>query len=676
MGSLNHARGRCLPLGASKSPRGVNFVLLTRHGTRVWLVISDVSGELIGEFPLHPRGNRTGDHWHIEVIGLPDTFTYGWRVDGPRDGRHRFDGNRILFDPACTAIAGGHPWGAVPLDRRSLFVRRPFDWQGDVPPCLPLEDSLVYELHVRGFTVHPSSMVAHPGTFMGLVEKIPHLKSLGVTAVELLPVHEFDENDCPFRDPDTGAPLRNFWGYNTIGFAAVKAAYASTGGTNGQIAEFREMVRAFHQAGIEVILDVVFNHTGEGNALGRTTSFRGIDNEIFYLLDSAGNYLNFSGCGNTVNCNHPLVRDLILTCLRYWVADMHVDGLRFDLASILGRDRLGRVLVDPPVVETISEDGVLADTKLIAEPWDAAGLYQVGLFPYGGRWSEWNGQYRDIVRRFWKGDAGMAGPLATRMCGSADLYESAGRKPMHSVNFITCHDGFTLADLVSFERKHNRANGEDNRDGCNHSHSFNCGHEGPTDDPAVIALRARMARNLMGTLFLSQGVPMILAGDEFLRTQQGNNNAWCQDNEISWVDWSLADLHDDFLRFTRLISGLRKRVPALRRREFLEEGDVVWHGRLPGQPDFSPESQLLAFALDGARTGRESGPDLFVLVWAGMQPITAVIPPSPTGRLWRRVVDTGLPSPEDIVDFGTGPHVDAGAQYRIWDRSLVVLATD
>jgi len=676
MGTFSHTRGRCLPLGASKSPRGVNFVLLTRHGTRVWLILHDGAGKLLGEIALHPRGNRTGDHWHIDVAGLPDEFTYGWRVDGPRDHRHRFDVSKILLDPACTAISGGHPWGVPSPNRHSLYVRRHFDWQGDVPPCLPLEDSLVYELHVRGFTIHPSSMVAQPGTFLGLVEKIPHLKSLGVTAVELLPVHEFDENDCPFRNPETGESLRNFWGYNTIGFAAVKAAYAASGAHHGQIAEFREMVRSFHQAGIEVILDVVFNHTGEGNFLGPTTSFRGIDNEIFYLLDESGNYLNYSGCGNTVNCNHPLVRDLILTCLRYWVADMHVDGLRFDLASILGRDRQGRVLVDPPVVETISEDGVLADTKLIAEPWDAAGLYQVGFFPYGGRWSEWNGQYRDVVRRFWRGEQGMAGPLATRLCGSADLYQGAGRKPMHSINFITCHDGYTLADMVTYEHKHNLANGEDNRDGCSYSYSFNCGHEGPTDNPAINALRSRQVRNMMATLFLSQGVPMILAGDEFLRTQNGNNNAWCQDNDISWVNWSLMETHADFFRFTCLLSGLRKRVPALRRREFLDLGDVVWHGAQPDSPDFTQQSQMLAFALNGARSGRETGPDLFALLWAGDHPVSIIIPPSPTGRPWRRVIDTGLPAPEDILDAGTGPHVSAGAQYRLWDRSVLVLVTD
>jgi glycogen operon protein len=348
---------------------------------------------------------------------------------------------------------------------------------------------------------------------------------LGVTAVELLPVHEFDEWDCPFSNPRTGERLKNFWGYNSIAFAAPKAAYASTGREHGQVAEFRDMVRAFHAAGIEVILDVVFNHTGEGDDRGRTYSFRGLDNELYYLLGPDGRYLNFSGCGNTVNCNHPVVRDLIMTCLRFWVAEMHVDGLRFDLASVFGRDRYGNVLVEPPIVEAIAEDGVLAHTKLIAEPWDAGGLYQVGRFPYGARWSEWNGRYRDDVRRFWRGDPGMAGALATRLCGSADLYEASGRLPRHSLNFITCHDGFTLADLVSYNGKHNEANGEGNRDGMDDNLSWNCGAEGPTDDTGVLNLRRRQAKNLLATLLLSQGVPMLLAGDEFLRTQGGNNNA-------------------------------------------------------------------------------------------------------------------------------------------------------
>lgn len=671
-------RGRPLPLGLSSTPEGLNFALLCRHGTSVTLVILPETGGKtpLAEFVLHPRRNRTGDLWHIRVSGLPTTFCYGWRVDGPRDARTRFDPTRLLLDPAATMLSNGAVWaGTCELDplrtsRRSLAHRGPrFDWGDDSPPLTPLEDSIIYELHVRGFTCHPSSQVAHPGTFRGLIEKIPYLKWLGVTAVELMPIFEFDECDCPFTNPDTGERLVNFWGYNPIAFAAVKAAYAASAHEHGQNNEFREAVKALHAAGIEVILDVVFNHTGEGDDRGRTYSFRGLDNELYYLLDENGQYLNYSGCGNTVNCNHPIVRDLIMTCLRYWVGDMHVDGFRFDLASVLGRDRRGQVMVEPPVVESITEDGVLADTKLIAEPWDAAGLYQVGDFPFGRRWSEWNGKYRDDVRQFWRGDSGCVGPLASRICGSADLYQSSGRLPRHSVNFVTCHDGFTLWDLVSYSHKHNRANGEDNRDGTNDNRSWNCGVEGETTDPAILALRLRQVKNLMTTLMISQGVPMILAGDEFLRTQKGNNNAWCQDNEISWLNWELAERNKGFLRFVRELIWLRRRHPVFRRRRFFvgqfrpaevkpgvrvsfdpaqtgagpfpsagpvrpgEAGlsgetrlpapptptlppaalaglaDIHWHGVEPFQPDFSHDSHSLAFTLDGRFTGREHDPD-------------------------------------------------------------------
>ena len=681
MANFRTSRGRPMPLGVTPTPDGANFALLCRHGTAVSLAIfPDTGGPApLAEVRLDPRKNRTGDHWHVRVHGLPDVFSYGWRVDGPKGAMHRFDPTRVLLDPAAAMISNGAGWAgtceADPLrtGRRSLFVRGTrYDWDDDFPPLTPLEDTIVYELHVRGFTCHPSGGVRHPGTYLGLVEKIPYLKWLGVTAVELMPVFEWDECDCPFTNPDTGEKLTNFWGYNPIAFAAPKAALAATAASHGQTREFRDMVKAFHAAGIEVILDVVFNHTGEGDDRGRTFNFRGLDNELYYLLDEHGRYLNYSGVGNTLNCNHPIVRDLLMTCLRYWVGDMHVDGFRFDLASILGRDRRGNVMVEPPVIESITEDGVLADTKLIAEPWDAAGLYQVGRFPFGRRWSEWNGQYRDDVRRFWRGDPGLAPLLASRICGSSDIYQWSNRLPRHSVNFVTCHDGFTLNDLVSYDHKHNEANGEGNRDGLNENFSWNCGVEGPTDDPRVVALRRRQAKNLMATLMLSQGVPMLLAGDEFLRTQRGNNNAWCQDNDLSWVDWRLADENADFLRFTRELIWLRKRHPALRRRRFfhgelrpgsvragnVSDGsfrfpsagpvrpgdaglppadrvlsadatgrptdapgplpgpvtapylaDIHWHGVEPYQPDFGYYARTLAFSLDGRFTGREPDHD-------------------------------------------------------------------
>jgi glycogen operon protein len=681
--TLRIARGKCLPLGATALPDGVNFALLCRHGDAVVLVIYPLDGsEPLAEIALHPKRNRTGDHWHLLVAGLPPAFSYGWRVDGPAGPGNCFDPFLVLLDPAATALSGGARWGHSGetdphhSSRRSVFWRRPFHWQEDVPLLTPLEDTVIYELHVRGFTCHPTSLVAHPGTFSGLVEKIPYLHSLGVTAVELLPIHEFDECDCPFTNPLTGERLRNFWGYNSIAFAAPKAGYAHSGAEHGQLTEFREMVRAFHAAGIEVYLDVVFNHTGEGDQRGRTYSFRGLDNRLYYMIGPGGNYLNFSGCGNTVNCNHPVVRDMLLSCLRFWVADMHVDGLRFDLASVMGRDYRGHVLVEPPVVEMIAEEGVLTDTKLIAEPWDAAGLYQVGHFPYGRRWSEWNGQYRDQVRRFWRGDPGLAGALATRLCGSADLYETSGRLPLHSVNFITCHDGFTLWDLVSYNQKHNEANGEQNRDGSNDNWTWNCGVEGPTDDPGVLGLRRRQARNLLATLFLSQGVPMLLAGDELLRSQQGNNNAWCQDNEVSWLDWSLAVKNADFLRFVRELITLRKRHPALRRRRFFYGGEVTWHGVKPNRPDFSRSSRSLALTLDGRCTGREADRDFYMAFNAWREPLSFVLPPAPQGRPWRRAIDTALAPPLDIVGLDEGPTMHAGSAYGVAPFSTVVLIAE
>ncbi len=728
-------RGRPLPLGVSTTTEGLNFSLLCRHGTSIWLMLYPLDGDdrPLGEIRLHPRFNRTGDHWHVLVAGLPSGFRYGWRIGGPAGDGHRYDPQRVLLDPAAPMLSDGAIWAGTcetnpeRTGRRSVYFRGPrFEWGDDAPPLVGLEDSIVYELHVRGFTCHPSSGVSKPGTFAGLAEKIPYLQWLGVTAVELLPIHEFDECDCPFTNPETKDRNRNFWGYNTIGFAAPKAAYSAGGAEHRQVVEFREMVKAFHAAGIEVWLDVVFNHTGEGDDRGRTYSFRGLDNSIYYLLAPDGSYLNFSGCGNTLNCNHPVVRNLLLTCLRFWVGEMHVDGLRFDLASILGRDSHGNVLVEPPIIEMIAEDGVLADTKLIAEPWDAVGLYQVGSFPFGRRWSEWNGRYRDDVRKFWRGDPGMIGFLATRLCGSADLYEWNNRLPRHSLNFITCHDGFTLNDLVSYDDKHNEANGENNRDGSDDNLSWNCGIEGHTDNPQIVGLRRRQARNLMVTLLLSQGVPMILGGDEFLRTQRGNNNAWCQDNDTSWVDWSLADKNADFLRFVRGLIALRKRHPALRRKQFFRGefikrrggpaplmafpvagpvrpadaglpstpaeppefprldglADIVWHGSRPFEPDWSVKSQSIACSLDGRFNGREIEPDyttdndFYIAINGSLEPVPFEIPPSPTRRRWRRVIDTALASPLDIVPEEEGPLVVDGSRYIVAPLALVVLISE
>jgi isoamylase len=728
LATLRTARGRPLPLGVSSAHDGLNFALLCRHGTAVTLVVQKLDGDdaPIAEISLDPKLNRTGDHWHILVDGLPSQgFRYGFRVDGPAGPGHRYDPNQVLLDPCSPLLSNGAVWGAgTERDRhhtscRSLYYRGPrYDWGDDCPPLVPHEETIVYELHVRGFTCHPSAAVSRPGTFAGLAEKIDYLKWLGITAVELLPIHEFDENDCPFINPKTGKWNRNLWGYNTIAFAAPKAAYAASAGAHGQLNEFRDMVKAFHAAGIEVWLDVVFNHTGEGDDRGRTFSFRGLDNTIYYMLTEDGRYQNFTGVGNTMNCNHPVVRDLMMQCLRFWVGEMHVDGLRFDLASIFGRNQRGEIIPEPPVIEMIAEDGVLRGTKLVAEPWDAAGLYQLGKFPFGARWSEWNGRYRDDVRRFWRGDPNTVGALCTRITGSSDLYQWNGRLPRHSVNYVTCHDGFTLWDLVSYNRKHNEENGEGNRDGWDENLSWNCGVEGETTDPHVQALRTRQAKNFMATLLLSQGIPMLTAGDEFLRTQRGNNNAWCQDNEVSWVDWTLAERNKEFVRFVREMIRFRKRHPALRRRDFFggpkqelavpkpasgdseffrrpapkglpvppavqPQADVYWHGTEPDAPDFSAESREIAFILDGRSTGRSDelpgrrDADIYVAINGSDMATAFLIPPSPQGRRWRRVVDTSLASPDDIVEKeADGKVVADGSRYPVGAFSLIVLVTE
>ena len=697
MSAFPTTRGRPLPLGSSRAPNGVNFAVISRHAESVTLVILPEAGgsRPLAEIPLDRKANRTGDHWHIRVESLPEVFGYGFRVSGPKGPRHRFDPTRLLIDPCATAISNGANWASTceadpeRTARRSLYVRSaPYDWGHDSQLLTRAEDTIIYELHVRGFTIGKDSHVAAPGTFRGLAEKIPYLSWLGITAVELLPIFEFDECDCPFKNPDTGEKLTNYWGYNSIGFAAPKAAFAATGAAHGQDDEFRDMVKAFHEAGIEVYLDVVFNHSGEGDDRGRTYHFRGFDNDLYYLLDEAGNYLNYSGVGNTMNCNHPIVRELIVTCLRYWVTDMHVDSFRFDLASVLGRDRRGNVMANAPAIEMIADDGILASTKLIAEPWDAGGAYQVGQFAAGNRWAEWNDRYRDDVRKFWKGDLGLTPMMASRVCGSADIFGPAGGTPAQTINFITCHDGFTLMDLVSYNEKHNDANGEGNRDGHGNNCAWNSGAEGATTKAAIRALRERRAKSLMATLLLSQGVPMILAGDEHLRTQRGNNNAWCQDNELSWVDWKLGEANAGFVRFVRELIWLRKRHPVLRRNTFLRgtltplTSDIRWHGQKPDLPDFTDESRLLVYTLDGRFHGRDDleldQPDTDFLIVMNGAPTgaTITVPKSPTGRRWRMLIDTAAPSPEDYFPENLGVVVPSGAPLSVAGFGLAVLVSE
>ena len=517
---------------------------------------------------------------------------------------------------------------------------------------------------------------------MGLVEKIPYLKSIGITAVELMPVAEFPECANVRINPRTGEKLKDFWGYNPLAFFAPKASYSSDPFNGGQVREFKRMVKEFHKAGIEVILDVVFNHTAEGDGSGPTISFKGLCNKTYYILGEGGVYHNYTGCGNTLKCNHPLVRDLILDCLRYWVTEMHVDGFRFDLASVLGRGRNGEVLADPPLLERIAEDPLLADTKIIAEAWDAAGLYQVGSFPAWGRWAEWNGKFRDDIRRFVRGDEGMVPVLATRIAGSSDLYEPGGRAPYHSVNFITSHDGFTLWDLVSYNKKHNEENGEQGRDGTDENFSWNHGVEGPTDREDIIELRKRQAKNLLAILMVSQGVPMVLAGDEMLRSQNGNNNAYCQDNETSWMNWDLSEKNGDMVRFFRMLVDFRLRHPILRRRHFFagtdHDGDqlpdISWHGVNIGEPDWSYTSKSLAFLLDGSEACGGEDDDIYVIMNAHDGPLFFHVPYFREGYAWRKVVDTRLKSPRDILNEDLAPIV-RGKRIWVGGRSVVVLVS-
>lgn len=679
-------RGSPVPFGATPFRQGVNFSIFSKYATSCTLVLLDTDGNPVAEIPFDPLHNRTGQVWHAFIPGVDPGTHYAYRFDmqpNPDPEVHRFDPSHLLIDPFTRVVAGGSEWGAqsfTPGPKRRAVVTEIGlgNWQQDQPLNTPLVDSVIYELHVRGFTVHNSSMVANPGTFAGLVEKIPYLKQLGVTAVELLPVNEFEEADTDRFNPFTGQPLVNLWGYQSRAFFAPNTAYSSKRGDGEQVKEFKAMVSAFHAAGIEVILDIVFNHTAEGDQHGPTFSFRGIDNSTYYIVDpNTGEYINFTGCGNTVNCNNPVVRDFIVSCLRYWVMATHVDGFRFDLAAVLGRGQDGSVLKNPPLLESLAYDPVLANTKLIAEAWDAAGLYQVGTFPAWGRWAEWNGKFRDDVRKFVKGDAGMTSALATRLLGSPDLYESSAREPYHSINFITCHDGFTLEDLVSYNEKHNLANGEGNSDGANDNNSWNCGAEGPTSDSTVNELRARQRKNFAAILLMAHGVPMILAGDEFARTQQGNNNAYCQDNEISWVNWHMAEANSDLVRFFRLLIAFRKKSPLLRRSRFSFDGldgfHVTWHGVKRMQPDWGYDSHTLAMQLTQI-ADNASREDLHFIANAHWEDHEFELPQIGQHE-WFRLVDTAQVSPHDIAEEGHEFPLLSQDSYVVKARSVAVFVS-
>ncbi len=676
--------GRPFPLGATAVPEGVNFAVWSRYAAQVELLLFDRVEDARPSrmLRLDPAQNRTYHYWHAMVPGVGPGQLYGWRAAGPFDPRRglRFDGEKLLLDPYGRALAvppgydrkaacrrGENAGTAMKSAVADLFS---YDWQGDAPLHRPFSRTVIYELHVRGFTRHESSGLpaGRRGTYAGLIDRIPHLQALGITAVELLPVFAFDPQDAP-------SGRVNYWGYSPVSFFAPHPSYSSSAAPQGALDEFRAMVKALHHAGIEVILDVVYNHTAEGNEEGPTLCFRGLDNLAYYFLErDYSHYANFTGCGNTLKAAHPVVRRLILDSLRYWVAEMHVDGFRFDLASVLSRDENGQPLKSPPIVWQIESDPRLAGTKLIAEAWDAAGLYQVGQW-VGDAWKEWNGRFRDDVRSFVRGDPGTVGRFANRLFASPDIYFDDGREAEQSVNFVTCHDGFTLADLVTYERKHNEANGEGNRDGNDDNRAWNCGVEGPTDDAAILSLRARQIRNFLTVNLLSAGVPMLSMGDEMGRSQGGNNNAYCQDDERSWLDWRLAEQNADLLRFTRTAVGLRiafdpgKPDQGVTLAEFLERSRVEWHGVRLGAPDWSDSSRSLAVGFS-ALDGRVRVHCIFN---AWREALSFELPAAEGG--WRLLVDTALSTPHDACSWDQALQVK-GAQYLAQPHSVVLLGTE
>ena len=677
--------GRGSPLGATILDGGANFSVFSRNATAIELLFFDTEDDARPScvIPLDPTTSRSYHYWHAFVPETRSGQLYGYRVHGrfdPASGR-RFDPSKVLLDPYGRGVvvprgysreAARRPGDNCATAMKSVVVdASAYDWEGDTPLKRPSSRTIIYEVHVRGFTQHPSSGLTENrrGTYAGLIEKIPYLKQLGVTAVELLPVFQFDPQDSP--------PGKvNDWGYAPVSFFAPHQAYSSRRDPLGPIDEFRDMVKALHREGLEVILDVVFNHTAEGDHTGPTLSLRGLDNSIYYLLEAdPARYANFSGTGNTLNANHPIVRRLIVDSLRYWVETMHVDGFRFDLASILARDPSGKVLPNPPVLWDIESDPVLAGTKLIAEAWDAAGLYQVGSF-IGDSWKEWNGRFRDDVRSFFRGEDGFVGRLADRFLGSPEIYGHKEREAEQSVNFVTCHDGFTLNDLVSYNQKHNEPNGEDNRDGANENQSWNCGVEGPSSDPVLEELRERQIKNLLAVTFLSLGVPMLLMGDEARRSQRGNNNAYCQDNETSWFDWNLVRQHAGLHRFVQLLAtrrALRKMDTERPRRslnQLLRSATRAWHGIKVCQPDWSEQSHSLAFSAEVP----EENLSLYMIFNAYWEPLEFELPfeKYAGGHPWRRWIDTSLESPDDIQDWPAAPVV-TGRTYLAGPRSVVVL---
>ena len=664
--------------GATIIPGGVNFTVQSHGADSIELLLFHRGAEEPFAELKFPDNYRIGFVYSMIVFGLDvEEFEYAYRVDGPYDEEKglRFDRTKILLDPYARAVTGQSRWGHknnVRHGYRARVVRSNFDWGRERTSQIPMEDLIIYETHVRGFTKDPSSGTACPGTFHALKEKIPYLKNLGINAVELMPIFEFDEmRDARLIDENQ---LLDYWGYNPVSFFAPNTSYCSALEYNREGLELKNMIKELHDNGIEVILDVVFNHTAEGNELGPCFSFKGFDNNVYYMLTPEGKYYNFSGCGNTLNCNHPVVQEMILDCLRYWVIEYRVDGFRFDLASILGRNEDGVPMNQPPLLRNLAFDSILGNVKLIAEAWDAGGLYQVGSFPSWKRWAEWNGRYRDDMRCFLKGDAGMAHIAAQRMIGSPDLYDPVYRGGNASVNFLTCHDGFTLYDLYSYNQKHNEANGWGNTDGYNDNNSWNCGTEGSTDDPDILALRIRMIKNACTVLMCSRGTPMFLSGDEFGDTRYGNNNPYCQDNEISWLDWTLLEKEPnrDLFEFFRYMITFRKKHPSIRKDlepSYIGFPSMSVHGLTPWEPD-APESSYAASVLFAGYDEDTRKEDLvYVAVNSHWQTAELTLPDLPEGYAWKIAVNTGDPLQQT---FEEGEMPAAGKQLLLGERSVIV----
>lgn len=636
--------------GAVAIPGGVNFTIHTHGATSCELLLFHRKAEEPYAVIPFPESYKIGFCYSMIVFDLDiEEFEYAYRLDGPYDEKKglRFDKNKILLDPYARAVTGQSQWGHVNNAQhgyRARVVQSNFDWGDQRHHSIPMEDLIIYELHVRGFTMDESSGVKHHGTFEGLREKIPYLKELGVNAVELMPIFEFDEmRDVRLIDENE---LIDFWGYNPVSFFAPNTSYCSSMEYNREGLELKTLIKDLHDNGIEVILDVVFNHTAEGNEFGPCFSFKGFDNNIYYMLTPDGHYYNFSGCGNTLNCNHPVVRDMILECLRYWVIEYRVDGFRFDLASILGRNDDGTPLSQPPLLRSLAFDSILGNVKLIAEAWDAGGLYQVGSFPSWKRWAEWNGRYRDDMRRFLKGDDFLARTAAARITGSPDLYDPAYRGGNASINFLTCHDGFTLYDLYSYNQKHNEANGWGNTDGADDNNSWNCGVEGETDDPAILALRKRLMKNACAILLCSRGTPMFLSGDEFADTRYGNNNPYCQDNLISWLDWSLLKKNKDLFDFFQYMIRFRKDHPVIRKDlepSYLGVPAMSTHGLTPDETNFSGDSHVVCVRFAGYNETTQKEDLVYLAVNSGWFPVTLTLPELPEHYKWKVAVNTGDP---------------------------------